>query len=90
MRECDDGFRIAEEDLALRGGGEILGTRQSGLPDFRIVDPVAHAPLIEVARDQAELILARSPGLDGTNGAAARALLHLFERDDAVALIDAG
>jgi ATP-dependent DNA helicase RecG len=90
MRECDDGFRIAEEDLALRGGGEILGTRQSGLPDFRIVDPVAHAPLIEVARDQAELILARSPGLDGTDGAAARALLHLFERDDAVALVDAG
>ncbi len=90
MRETDDGFRIAEEDLALRGGGELLGTRQSGLPEFRAVDPVAHGGLIEMARDNAELILSRNPDLDGSESKAARLLLYVFERDDALRLTGAG
>jgi ATP-dependent DNA helicase RecG len=90
MRETDDGFRIAEEDLALRGGGEVLGTRQSGMPEFRAVDPLAHGALIEMARDGAELVLARESELAGAGGAAARMLLYLFERDEAVRLVAAG
>jgi ATP-dependent DNA helicase RecG len=90
MRETDDGFRIAEEDLRLRGAGEVLGTRQSGLPEFRLVDLAAHGDLMEAARDDARLILSRDPGLDGPRGAALRVLLYLFERDAAVAYLRSG
>jgi ATP-dependent DNA helicase RecG len=63
MRETDDGFRIAEEDLRLRGAGELLGVRQSGAPEFRVADLAFHADLLAVARDDARLILARDPYL---------------------------
>jgi ATP-dependent DNA helicase RecG len=90
LRETDDGFRIAEEDLRLRGAGEILGTRQSGLPAFRLADIVAHGDLMEMARDDAALILQRDPGLAGPRGDALRTLLYLFERDGAVAYARSG
>ena len=84
LRETEDGFRIAEEDLRLRGAGEILGTRQSGLPDFRLANPAEHADLIGIAHDDARLALGRDPGLASPRGAALRTLLYLFERDAAV------
>ncbi len=90
MRETDDGFRIAEEDLRLRGAGEMLGTRQAGLPLFRIADLSAHGELLAAARDDAGLILARDPELTSARGEALRVLLYLFERDEAVRLISAG
>jgi ATP-dependent DNA helicase RecG len=90
MRETEDGFRIAEEDLHLRGEGDVLGTRQSGLPDFRVAQPAIHHDLMATARDDAALILARDPDLAGERGQALRVLLYLFERDEAVRLIGAG
>ena len=90
MRTTEDGFVIAEEDLRLRGGGEVLGTRQSGLPAFRIASLPEHHALLEAARDDAELRLARDPELKGHDAEALRLLLYLFERDDAVRLIRAG
>ena len=90
MRETDDGFVIAEEDLRLRGAGELLGKRQSGLPEFRVADIAAHADLLAVARDDARLILARDPELKSARGEALRVLLYLFERDEAVRLLRTG
>jgi ATP-dependent DNA helicase RecG len=90
LRATDDGFRIAEEDLRLRGAGEVLGTRQSGLPAFRLADPLAHGELLAAARDDAALILARDPDLAGPRGTALRALLYLFERDAAVRYLRSG
>ena len=84
MRETDDGFAIAEEDLRLRGAGEVLGTRQSGLPQFRMVDLTVHAELISAARDDARLILQKDPELKSERGKALRTLLYLFERDAVV------
>jgi ATP-dependent DNA helicase RecG len=90
MRETDDGFRIAEEDLKLRGAGEMLGTKQSGLPAFRLADLSIHGELLAAARDDAALVLSRDPKLASARGQALRVLLYLFERDDAVRLISAG
>ncbi|HEY8261274.1 MAG TPA: helicase-related protein, partial [Methylosinus sp.] len=90
LRQTEDGFRIAEEDLRLRGEGEILGARQSGLPGFRLADITAHARLLATARDDAELILRRDPELSSQRGEALRVLLYLFERDEAVRLLRAG
>ena len=90
MRETEDGFRIAEEDLRLRGGGEILGTRQSGLPAFRLADLAAHGELLAAARDDAKLILNRDPDLEADRGKALRVLLYLFERDAAVLNLRSG
>jgi ATP-dependent DNA helicase RecG len=90
MRETGDGFRIAEEDLKLRGAGEILGTRQSGDAAFRLADPERTARLIGIARDDARLLLDRDGGLDSPRGQAARVLLYLFERDAAVGLLRSG
>jgi ATP-dependent DNA helicase RecG len=90
MRETNDGFRIAEEDLRLRGAGEILGTRQSGDAAFRLADPERTAKLVGMARDDARLLLDRDGGLDGPRGQAARTLLYLFERDAGVALLRSG
>ncbi len=90
LRQTEDGFRIAEDDLRLRGEGEILGTRQAGLPGFRLADLTAHARLLAIARDDAELILRRDPDLSGPRGAALRTLLYLFERDEVIRLLRAG
>jgi ATP-dependent DNA helicase RecG len=90
MRETEDGFRIAEEDLKLRGSGEMLGTQQAGLPLFRIADLAAHGDLLQTARDDAALILARDPDLESVRGEALRALLYVFERDEAIKLLSSG
>ncbi len=90
MRETDDGFRIAEEDLKLRGAGELLGTRQSGMPEFRLADLQQHADLLAAARDDAALLLQRDPDLTGVRGQAVRTLLYLFERDAAVRNLRSG
>ncbi len=90
MRETEDGFRIAEEDLKLRGEGDVLGTRQSGMPGFRIARVAVHGELIEAARDDASLMLTRDPALTSPRGQALRQLLYLFERDEAIRLIRAG
>ena len=90
MRETEDGFLIAEEDLKLRGEGELLGTRQSGTPGFQVARIEAHADLLEVARDDARLILSRDPELASERGQALRLLLYLFGRDDAIRLLRAG
>ncbi len=90
MRETEDGFRIAEEDLKLRGEGDVLGTRQSGMPGFRIARLDVHGKLIGPARDDASLMLARDPKLTSARGEALRHLLYLFERDEAIRLIRAG
>jgi len=90
MRETEDGFRIAEEDLRLRGEGDVLGTRQSGLPAFKVARVELHGKYIGAARDDASLILARDPTLSTPRGEALRQLLYLFERDEAVRLIRAG
>jgi ATP-dependent DNA helicase RecG len=90
MRETNDGFRIAEADLELRGAGEILGHRQSGEAAFRLADPERTAKFVGVARDDARLLLDRDGGLDGPRGQAARVLLYLFERDAGVALLRSG
>ncbi len=90
LRETDDGFRIAEEDLRLRGGGEVLGTRQSGLPQLRLADLASHATLITVAHDDARLVLDRDPALATPRGEALRLLLYLFRRDEAIQYLRAG
>ena len=90
MRETEDGFRIAEEDLRLRGEGEVLGTRQSGTPGFRLASLDVHGALLPVARDDARMIVERDPMLETERGKAVRTLLYLFERDDAVRLLRAG
>ncbi|WP_428978289.1 ATP-dependent DNA helicase RecG [Oricola thermophila] len=90
MRETEDGFRIAEEDLKLRGEGEVLGTRQSGSASYRLASLADHADLLEVARDDARLIIETDADLDTERGAALRILLYLFERDEAIRLLRAG
>ena len=90
LRDSEDGFRIAEEDLRLRGAGELLGTRQSGLPDLRLADLAAHGELLQAARDDAKLMIERDPDLKGARGEALRTLLYLFRRDDAVRTLRAG
>jgi ATP-dependent DNA helicase RecG len=90
MRETNDGFRIAEEDLRLRGAGEILGTRQSGEAQFRLASPEQIQELAQTAMDDARLLVDRDGGLEGERGRAARSLLYLMERDAAVGLLRSG
>jgi ATP-dependent DNA helicase RecG len=90
LRETEDGFRIAEEDLRLRGAGELLGTKQSGLPEFRLADLAEHADLLQIARDDARLLLERDPKLAGERAEAIRTLLYLFERDAAARTVRSG
>jgi len=90
MRETNDGFRIAEEDLRLRGPGEILGTRQSGDEAFRVATTEDVQSLAPVAQSDAQLLLDRDGGLSGPRGQAARICLYLFERDQAVGLLRSG
>jgi ATP-dependent DNA helicase RecG len=90
IRQTEDGFRIAEEDLRLRGAGELLGTKQSGLPEFRIADLAEHGDLLQTARDDARRLLERDPDLAGDRGGAIRILLYLFERDAAARTVRSG
>jgi ATP-dependent DNA helicase RecG len=90
MRESNDGFRIAEEDLRLRGGGEVLGTRQSGEARFRLASAEQVTAMLPAATDDARLLVDRDGGLEGERGQAARTALYLFERDAAVGLLRAG
>ncbi len=90
LRDTEDGFRIAEEDLRLRGEGEVLGTRQSGMPDFRIARAEHDGDLMTLARDEARLVLTADATLSTPRGMALRLLLYLFRRDEAIALLRAG
>lgn len=90
MRDSDDGFVIAEEDLRLRGAGEVLGTRQSGLPEFKVADLACHGELLATARNDAKLIMDKDPTLQTPRGQALRTLLYLFERDTAVKYLKSG
>ncbi len=90
LRESEDGFRIAEEDLRLRGEGELLGTRQSGMPGFTIARFEHHQRLLEIARSDARLLVETDPALRTERGAALRLLLYLFRRDAAIRLLRAG
>ncbi|MHA1570418.1 MAG: ATP-dependent DNA helicase RecG, partial [Alphaproteobacteria bacterium] len=90
LRDTDDGFVIAEQDLKLRGAGDVLGTKQSGLPGFRLADLAVHGELLATARDDAQLILETDPDLQTERGAALRVLLYLFERDAAILTARAG
>jgi ATP-dependent DNA helicase RecG len=89
MRETEDGFLIAEKDLELRGGGEVLGARQSGTPEFRVAAVPGFEQLLTAARDDARLVLSSDPTLTGPRGSALRLLLYLFECDEAVRLFRA-
>jgi ATP-dependent DNA helicase RecG len=90
MRETEDGFRIAEEDLRLRGGGEVLGSRQSGVPEYRVANVPNFQELIGMARDDATMILENDPDLATERGQALKILLYLFDQDEAVRLFRAG
>jgi ATP-dependent DNA helicase RecG len=90
MRDTEDGFVIAEEDLRLRGEGELLGTRQSGMPGFQVARLELHGDLLQTARDDARLVLNNDPELETTRGKALRNLLYLFGRDEAVRLLRSG
>ncbi len=90
LRQTEDGFLIAEEDLRLRGAGDLLGAAQSGFPRFQLADLSVHGELLAAARDDAKLITERDPHLKSPRGEALRVLLYLFNRDDAVKLLSAG
>ncbi|EJF88671.1 ATP-dependent DNA helicase RecG [Bartonella tamiae] len=90
MRETQDGFVIAEEDLRLRGEGELLGTKQSGVPNFSMANLEVHSDLLTIARKDAKLILETDPDLLSERGQALRLLLYLFKRNEAIKLLRAG
>jgi ATP-dependent DNA helicase RecG len=90
LRDTEDGFAIADEDFRLRGGGDLLGTRQAGAPGFRLADPVAHEGLLHMAHRDATLLLQKDPGLTTPRGEAVRLLLRLFDRTAAMRTLLAG
>ena len=90
MRSSNDGFEIAEEDLRLRGAGDLLGAAQSGMPRFQLADAAVHGELLKAARDDAALIVEKDPRLETPRGEALKVLLYLFRRDDAIKLLQAG
>lgn len=90
MRETNDGFRIAEEDFRLRGGGDILGLRQSGMPDFKLANPEVHMDLLPLAHKDAQVLLSKDPHLQSEQGQAAKVLLYLFEKDKSVQYLESG
>ena len=90
LRETEDGFRISEEDLAMRGAGDVIGTAQSGLPRFRIADLERQAALMQIAQTDARKMLVDDPKLESERGKAARTLLWLMEQDKAIRLISVG
>ena len=90
LRETNDGFRIAEEDLRLRGAGELLGTRQSGEQRYRLATPEQIQELADAANADARLLIDRDGGLKSERGEAARTCLYLFERDAAISLLSSG
>ena len=90
MRQTEDGFLLAEKDLELRGGGDILGVKQSGLPRFKLADLTVHGELLKAARDDARLIIEQDPNLESERGKALKTLLYLFERDQAIQYLRSG
>jgi len=90
LRDTDDGFLIADEDFRLRGGGDALGTRQAGLPGYKLADPLDHEPLLHMAHRDAAVLLSRDPKLETPRGRAVRLLLNLFERNVAMRTLAAG
>ena len=90
LRNTNDGFLIAEEDLKLRGSGDLLGTQQSGFPEFRVASIEDHKHLLPLARDEAKLLISRDPTLTSSRGNALKTLLYLFQSDDSIRLIQAG
>jgi ATP-dependent DNA helicase RecG len=90
LRDTEDGFEIADEDFRIRGGGDLLGKRQSGQPGWRLADPVEHEGLLRMANRDAALLLDRDPGLTSARGEAIKILLRLFSRGDGIRSLDAG
>ncbi len=90
LRETEDGFRISEEDLAMRGAGDVIGTAQSGIPRFRIADLERQAGQMAVAQTDARALLNDDPKLESDRGKAVRTLLWLMEQDKAIRLISVG
>ena len=90
LRDTDDGFRIADEDFRLRGGGDLLGTRQSGGPGWKIANPIEDEGLLHMASGDAELLLQKDPRLTGERGKAIRVLLKLFDRTTAFRTLHSG
>ncbi len=90
LRETEDGFRIAEEDLAMRGAGDVIGTAQSGLPRFRVADLERQGALMAVAQTDARRLLSDDPTLSSPRGEAAKLLLWLLDQDRAIRLLNVG
>ena len=90
IRQNDNGFQIAEEDLRLRGEGELLGLRQSGLPSLRLANLESHARLLAMANDDVALFLKQDPNLSTERGKAMQILLYLFEKNNPLSLLQSG
>jgi ATP-dependent DNA helicase RecG len=90
LRQTEDGFEIAEEDYKLRGGGDLLGLRQSGLPAFKIADAAVHGDLLAIAQQDARLLIDTDPTLTSPRGQAARLALHLFDQLDPEMFLGSG
>ena len=90
MRDTEDGFRIAEEDLMMRGAGDVIGTAQSGLPRFRVADIENQTDLMAIAQKDARNLLVQDPDLSSKRGSSVRVLLWLMEQEKSIALISIG